>query len=304
MTDISRRTFVTANTVSTLGAAITAAAPQAQTLRAAEPGQKDVVYGKAGDVPLHLDVYRPTGKANGMATIHIHGGGFVGGSKETLTERVAPFAALGYTPIAMQYRLAGAAKWPAQIHDVKAAIRWTRAHAKSLNIDPARIAVVGYSAGGHLALFAAGTGNRPEFEGNNGTPGVGTDVAACAAYYAASEVRRGRGGAPHVLLPAGSDDGAYTALAPATYISAAFPPTVLLHGLADVTISPDTSERFFKLLRDAKVPAELHLYDGVPHAFDTNPDMAQAAAAVVDFFFDRRVLHPRTYPPFSPGGRR
>jgi acetyl esterase/lipase len=216
MSDITRRTFVTSSTISTLGAAIAAAAPQAPTRRTAEPGQKDVVYGKAGDVALHLDVYRPTGKANGMATIHIHGGGFVGGDKDSLIRRVAPFAALGYTPIAMQYRLAGAAKWPAQIHDVKAAIRWTRAHAKSLNIDPARIAVVGYSAGGHLALFAAGTGNRPEFEGSNGTPGVGTEVAACAAYYPASDVRRGRGGAPHVLLPEGSDDAAHTALAPGT----------------------------------------------------------------------------------------
>jgi acetyl esterase/lipase len=301
MTDISRRAFVTTSTFSTLGAAAVAAAPQTAIRAAGERVEKDVVFGKAGDVPLHLDVYRPTGTSNGMVTIHIHGGGFVGGSKDTLSARVAPFAVLGYTAIAMQYRLAGAAKWPAQIHDVKAAIRWTRANAMSLGIEPARIAVVGYSAGGHLALFAAGTANRAEFEGASGTPRAGTEVAACAAYYAAADVRAQRDGRPHVLLPAGSDAEAHRALTPSTYISAAFPPTVLLHGTADVTIAPETSERFFKQLRDARVPAELHLYDGVPHAFDTNADMATAAAEAVHFFIDRKVLHPRTYPPFSTG---
>ena len=89
----------------------------------------------------------------------------------------------GIVAIAVQYRLAGEAKWPSQIEDVKAAIRWARANAKRLGFDPEKIAVVGHSAGGQLALFAAGTPNRPEFEGKGGTPGAGTQVVACCAYY-------------------------------------------------------------------------------------------------------------------------
>src|SRR6185503_5206334 len=117
--------------------------------------EKNIVFGKAGSTDLHLDIYRPpSGTEKRMATIHIHGGGFTAGSKDTLADRVAPFAALGYVAIPVQYRLAGEAKWPAQIDDVKAAIRWTRANAGMLGINPDRIAIVGYSAGGLLALNA------------------------------------------------------------------------------------------------------------------------------------------------------
>ena len=217
--------------------------------------EKNIVFGKGGNTDLKLDIYRPpAGTEKRMATIHIHGGGFSAGSKDTLTDRVAPFAALGYVAIPVQYRLVGEAKWPAQIEDVKAAIRWTRANAKTLGIDPERIAVVGYSAGGQLALFAAGTGNRPEFEGKNGTPGAGTQVAACCAYYPSTDVRPRGDGTANNLLPAGSDEAAHRAASPLTYIAAGFPPTVIFHGTADVTIPLESSERLFKQFRDAKVP--------------------------------------------------
>jgi acetyl esterase/lipase len=304
MSDITRRSFFTTAAVSAFIPSLAAVSPQSTgDARGSSSIEKDVVFGKAGDMPLRLDIYRPpAGTAKGMATIHIHGGGFVNGSKDTLAARVAPFAALGYVAIPVQYRLAGAAKWPAQIHDIKAAIRWTRANAKSLGIDPEKIAVVGYSAGGHLALFAAGTANRPEFEGSNGTPGAGTQLAACCAYYAAADVRPQADGSPHVLLPAGSNEAAHRAAAPATYIAKGFPPTVLFHGTADVTVPLESSQRFFKQLLDAQVPAELHAYEGVPHAFDSNADFAKVAAEAADFFIDRKVLHPRTYPPFGGGG--
>ncbi|HYR87774.1 MAG TPA: alpha/beta hydrolase [Terriglobia bacterium] len=267
--------------------------------------EKNIVFGKAGNTDLRLDIYRPpAGTEKRMATIHIHGGGFTAGSKDTLADRVAPFVALGYVAIPVQYRLAGEAKWPAQIEDVKAAIRWTRANAKSLGVDPERIAVVGYSAGGHLALFAAGTANRPEFEGKNGTPRAGTQLAACAAYYPATEVRTRPDGTANILLPAGSDEAAHRAASPTSYIAKGFPPTVIFHGTADVTIPLESSERLFKQFREAQIPVEFHAFEGVPHAFDSNPEFAKSAAELANFFIDRKVLNPRTYPPFGGGGGR
>ena len=119
------------------------------------------LFGKGGDLDLKLDIYRPPkGKEKRMATIHFHGGGFTGGSKDTLNERIQSVCRPGYTAIAAQYRLAGQAGFPALVHDAKAAIRWVRANAKNLNIEPNRIAVVGYSAGGYHALFTAGTGDK------------------------------------------------------------------------------------------------------------------------------------------------
>ena len=99
--------------------------------------------------------------------------------------------AVGYVSIGVQYRLSGQAKWPAQIEDVKAAIRWTRANASRLGIDADRIAVAGYSAGGFLALTAAGTADKKEFEGNGGNVGVSTKLAGCVAFFAStSRIRR------------------------------------------------------------------------------------------------------------------
>src|ERR1700686_2455640 len=154
---IVRRTFLGMSGAAALGLEATAQTSHTSNASGVKV-EKDVVFGRGGDTDLHCDIYRPpAGTEKRMALIHLHGGGFRGGSKADLPDKVAPITALGYVSIGAQYRLSGVAKWPAQIADVKAAIRWTRANAGSLGIDPKRIAVVGYSAGGHLALSAAGT---------------------------------------------------------------------------------------------------------------------------------------------------
>jgi acetyl esterase/lipase len=267
----------------------------AQTRTAAIAVEKDVVFGKGGDLDLKLDIYRPpAGIAKRMATIHFHGGGFAGGNKESLSERVRPFAALGYVAITAQYRLSGQAGFPALIHDAKAAIRWTRANAKTLGIDPPRIAVVGYSAGGYHALFTAGTFQQPEFEGAGGNAGVSSQIAVCIAYYPATNV-------PASMLPQSADAAAIRAAAATTHIAAGFPPTLVFHGTKDTTIPIESSERLVQQLRGAGVPVEFHEFEGVPHVFDSNPEFATLAAQLADFFIDRHVLNPRTYPPFAGG---
>ena len=289
MSEITRRGFV--------GAAF---AGSALPLLAAQSGsvgvEKDVVFGKGGDMELKLDIYKPpAGKEKRMATIHFHGGGFAGGNKESLAERIKPYAALGYVAIAAQYRLSGQAGYPALVHDAKAAIRWVRANAKTLGIEPQRIGVVGYSAGGYHALFTAGTGSRPEFEGTGGNAGVSSQVAACIAYYPATNI-------PANMLPAGADDAARRAANPTTYIAAGFPPTAVFHGFKDTTIPIDSSQRLVQQFRDANVPVEFHAFEGVPHVFDSNPEFAVLAAQLADLFLDRHVVNPRTYPPFQAGG--
>ena len=298
MGEMTRRGFIGAALAGSAVPRLSAAAGQGP-----EPAQSkvavesNVVFGKGGDMELKLDIYRPPAGVTQrqMATIHFHGGGFTGGNKESLAERVKPFAARGYVAIAAQYRLAGQAGYPALVHDAKAAIRWVRANAKTLGIDPQRIGVVGYSAGGYHALFTAGTGDRPEFEGNGGNAGVSTKVAVCLAYYPATNV-------PGNMLPAGSDDAAKKAANSTTYIAAGFPPTVVFHGMKDVTIPIESSKRLVQQFQDASVPVEFHAFEGVPHTFDSNPEFAVLSAQLADFFIDRHILSPRTYPPFG-GGR-
>jgi acetyl esterase/lipase len=277
MITFTRRQFLESAGIAAATPALDAMAGQATAAPGGIVVEKDVVFGKGGAMDLRCDLYRPRpGTEKRMATIHLHGGGFTGGSKDTLNERIRPYASQGYLAIASQYRLTGQAAWPAMIEDVKAAIRWTRANASSLGIDPARIVIVGYSAGGHLALTAAGTQNRPEFEGTGGNAGVGTQVAACVAYYPVVE-----GGPP----PAAS---------PATYVAGTFAPTVLLHGVADTTVPIESSQRFFQLLRDAKVPAEFHSFAGAQHIFDRDPALAVACADLANLFLDRQVINPRS----------
>jgi acetyl esterase/lipase len=208
---------------------------------------------------------------------------------------VRPFAQLGYVAIAAQYRLSGQAGYPALVHDAKAAIRWVRANAKTLGIDPQKIGVVGYSAGGYHALFTAGTANRPELEGNSGTPGVSSQAAVCIAYYPATDV-------PANMMPAGSDEAARRQASVAAHIAAGYPPTLIFHGMKDTTIPVESSQRLFQQFRDAGVPAEFHAFEGVPHVFDSNPEFAVLAAQIADLFMDRHVVNPRTYPPFQGGG--
>jgi acetyl esterase/lipase len=272
MTAFTRRRFLSAAGLSAVLPALDATAAQAPATASAVVVEKDVVFGKGGAMDLRCDVHRPPpGTSKRAATIHIHGGGFTGGNKETLIERVRPFAAAGYVAIASQYRLLGQAPWPAMLEDVKAAIRWTRSNADRLVIDPGRIFIVGYSAGGHLALTANGTQNRSEFEGSGGSAGAGTQVAACVAYY------------PVV------DGGPPPSVSPVTYITAGVSPTVLFHGVADTTVPIESSQRLFQVLRDKKVPSEFHSFAGQPHVFDREPAFATACAQLADLFIERNT---------------
>ena len=280
---IVRRTFLGMSGAAALAAAQTSNTSNASGVKV----EKNVVVGKGGDTDLHGDIYRPpAGTEKRMALVHFHGGGFARGSKDTLAGQVIPITARGYVSIAAQYRLSGTAKWPSQIEDAKTHIRWVRSNASSLGIDPQRIAIVGHSAGGHIALFTAGQADA--------------ELAACIAFYPQTSVQN----IAQALMPPGSDTAAINDASPMSHIKAGYPPTLIFHGLSDVTIPPENSQHLLQVLRDAKVPSELHTFAGVPHEFDMHPEFAESCAALMDFFFDRQVLHPRTYPPFAPGGGR
>lgn len=262
--------------------------------------EPDVVFGTGGGRELRCDIHRPAADAGKRtALVLFHGGGFRGGSRGAIAARAAHFAAAGHVCIAAEYRLTGEATWPAQLHDAKAAIRWTRANAGMLGVDADRIGVGGFSAGGLLALVTAGSGNTLELEGDGGNEGVGSQAAVCLGYYPVVEMRPAPGDFP--LLPADSTEQMIASASTYTQISASFPPTVLFHGTEDTTIPLASSVRLFDALREAGVAAEIHAMEGVPHAFDRHPEMGEACAVMVDLFLDRHVVNPRVYPPFAPG---
>ena len=262
--------------------------------------EKDIVFANVAGRELRCDVYRPpAGREKRTAIIYIHGGAFVRGAKEN-ARTARPLASLGYTCVATQYRLAQDAQWPAQIQDIKACIRWTRAHADELDIDGNKIVVAGGSAGGKLALIAAGSPNLPAFDGSGGTDDVGTQVAACVAFYPAPAGARPKPGEAHFLLGPDPSDEAYRSFDPLSYIAQGYPPTILLHGTADHAVPVDVSFRLYEALTAVKTPVELHVIEGMSHIFDFYPEFAEQSAGWIDLFLDRHVVNPRTYPSMDP----
>ena len=129
-----------------------------------------------GDRDLHVDIYRPDDDNRYPALLMIHGGGWRSGSRELQRPLAMHIAKEGYVTVPVEYRLSLEAKYPAALHDVKAAIRWLRANADRYGIDPDKIAVSGCSAGGQLAALAGITNGSERHEG--GDYDVTSDVQA------------------------------------------------------------------------------------------------------------------------------
>src|ERR1041385_3869283 len=138
-----------------------------------------VIHTVAGRA-LHVDIFRPVNTAGPVqGLLFLPGGGWQTANRTPLKERYGiRMAQRGYVCVAGEYRVMDEAPWPAQIQDVKATIRWMRANSEELGIDPAAMVVGGKSAGGHLALLAAGTRGVAAFEGDGCHPAVGSEVAA------------------------------------------------------------------------------------------------------------------------------
>jgi acetyl esterase/lipase len=261
--------------------------------------ERDVQYGKAGEVSLQLDIVRPKEPSEKLrpAVVFIHGGGWSGGNKSGGIGQVLPFAASGnYFCASVEYRLSGVATWPAQIHDCKAAIRWLKANAKKLNIDPERIGVWGSSAGGHLVSLLGVTGGVKELEGDCGSPGQSSRVACVVDFCGPSNflaiargkdtVKQGASGPISKLLGGTIEEKkeAAASASPVTYASKDAAPILIVHGTDDATVPLEQAELFYAALKKAGAEATFVKIIGGGHGIG-GPEVLKRVQA----FFEKHL---------------
>ncbi|QDV30233.1 Carboxylesterase NlhH [Planctopirus ephydatiae] len=260
--------------------------------------RNDVEYAMVGDVRLKLNFYTPKTSANGPlpCIVWIHGGGWQNGDKSSGLARVGKWVATGdYAGASIGYRLTDVASWPAQIHDCKAAIRYLRANATQLGIDPERIGVWGSSAGGHLVSLLGTSGDVKELEGDLGTTGVGSRVTCVVDYCGPSDFLRFDTDAPKMSQPGqpvyklfGGPLKEKLEMAkqasPTTHVSKDDPPFLIVHGTADKTVPLDQGVSFYQRQRDAGMSTILVKIEGGGHGIGGSEIESR-----VKSFFDRNL---------------
>jgi acetyl esterase/lipase len=278
--------------------------------------QRDVEFATPDGHPLRLDVYQPRSAAPrepdtdaasrplAPAVIVIHGGSWRGGDKSDFESYDRWLASGGRVVFDVEYRLANSTqRFPAQLTDIKCAIAWVRIHAAQYRVDPGRLALLGRSAGGQLALLAAYTANDPTLQPGS-CEAQDTSVRAVISFYGPTDLAWDytHPGRPDVLdtrhvlenYLGGSPTSAprvYASASPIEHVGVQTPPTLFLHGGHDQLVRPENVERIIPKLTAAGVPVTYVYLPWGNHGFDYNFDGwgSQIAQPEINRFLDSHL---------------
>ena len=250
--------------------------------------EKDVVYGKVDDIELKLDIARPASGAGPFpAVVWFHGGGWQAGKKSDNHASIRQLAEQGYIATSVEYRFAPRFPFPAQIEDAKCAVRYLRAHAKELNLDPERIGACGESAGGHLALMLGLTESKDGLEGRGGYEEQSSKVQAVVSFVSATDFRKSRKPSPEaeetVRAYYGGKDLSQVMreflgtldpkapvmrrVSPITYVHSGAPPILTFYGDSDPFVPVEQGRLLDKALKKAGVETTMVVVKGGGHGW-------------------------------------
>ena len=272
----------------------------------------DLPYADTANPKQRLDLFLPNRRADGRllpVVVFVHGGAWARGDRKGSASKVLPLVRTGnYAGVCLSYRLTDEAKWPAPIHDCKAAIRWIRGQAATYGLDPERIGVWGSSAGGHLVSLLGTSGGVRELEGSLGPFTALNSRVACVVNQCGPQEFElplmFREGQPVLEDPAVADllggplasrRAEVIAASPVTYVSADDPPFLTLHGTADQRVDFKHAERIHTALSTAGVPSILVPVINSPHGIK-HPD----APGLIERFLDRHLRGIAVVVPNSP----
>lgn len=240
---------------------------------------KNILYGGEGDKKLALDIYKLKEQSNPDLLVWIHGGAWHSGSKEN-----PPLGLLGYgyALASIDFSLSTVKIFPAQVHEIKAAIRFLRANAGKYGFKPGKIIIWGSSSGGHLASLVATTNNNKELEGDIGNyTGTSSSVQGCIDYFGPTNfLTILNQSTPHglnVRLPAlaillGKPVEQATALAklasPVYHVDAGDPPLFIVHGEQDVQVPINQSIELMSAYMSNQLKVHIEF---IPNAGHSDP---------------------------------
>lgn len=257
--------------------------------------------------PLCLDVHLPpSGTPEPFPVVlYIHGGAFLLGDRRSLPpplERLDIFERMpleGFAVASADYRLSGEVRFPGQLHDLKAAIRWLRLRAHELGIDGTRIAAWGESAGGHLAAMLGTTSTHPATDGTIGLVGASSAVQAVVDWYGPTDfaamdrqappdsaMLHDDPGSPESLLIGGAVQGSPELVRPAdpaSWADASTPPFLIQHGTQDRFVPFGQSVHLDEALRAVGARSQLLAIDGADHVFEGHADDEALLRPVLTF---------------------
>jgi len=265
------------------------------SLRAAEKAEvgykPDITYATVAGEELKLDLAAPKGLDHAVpAIVVIHGGGWMAGKRQDMTPMAKDAAARGYVAATVSYRLAPKHRFPAQIEDVKCAVRYLRAHAGELHIDPARIGAVGVSAGVHLSMMLGLMDSADGMEGDGGNPDQPSKVQAAVSFVGpVNLIKESYDDTQTQILeaflggkPKDKQDECRRA-SPITYINKGDAPLLCFFGTKDPLISYDQAYQITTALATAEVPGRVELILGAGHGW-FGAEMARTQEATMAFF--------------------
>ena len=249
--------------------------------------------------PLKLDFYRPEGTGPFPLVVQIHGGAFRTGDRAkvpfALEDLFTWLPAQGYAVASISYRLSGEARFPAQVHDVAAAVRWLRAHADELHLDPQRVALWGQSAGAYLAVMTALTARHPSWDGHPDDQ----PVQAAIDWYGPTDFSlMNAQNAPHGEQDHDAPDSSESQLIggpiqqhpdavqranPCRYVQADAPSILIQHGTHDQLVPFGQAEVLRDALSAAGAHVEFHAIAGSPHSFTGHQNPEVLRNTVLEF---------------------